>query len=100
MNVDYFIKKFEAIPEEAWCTGAYERCGRCCVLGHCGFHTTEDAKGLSTLHIQAPEGVALTELFYASGLSCTRVNDGEDYDYMQSTPKARILTALRDIKTS
>lgn len=98
MNADYFIKKFEAIPEENWCTGVYKLGDRCCVLGHCGFHTTEDDQGLRTIHAQAPEGIALSELFYTRDLSCSRVNDGEDDYYPQATPKARILAALRDIK--
>lgn len=97
MNVDYFIKKFEAIPEALWCTGAYEYGDRCCVLGHCGFHYTIADDGLATKHDQALEGLALIELFHKKGLQPTNINDGEDGRYAQSSPKERILAALRAI---
>lgn len=90
-DVDYFINKFEAIPEDKWCTGNYiDKAGNHCALGHCGERAvlgglTEEAKALSGLFTQIDDEPA-------------GVNDGHSDAYNQPTPKQRILSALRDIK--
>lgn len=88
-DVNYFISKFEAIPEEKWTTGRYiDENGRCCAYGHCGVMPnlmTEEAKALENLFakiLQSPD----------------HVNDNKAIHYTQETPKARILAALYDIK--
>lgn len=86
-NVDYFIQKFEAIPEP-WAIGTFEdELGRKCALGHC-------------CEAEAPteEGAALRALFKKAGMAVGWVNDGPHFNYQQTTPKQRILAALRDIK--
>lgn len=92
MTAQYFIEKFEAIPEEKWTVGEYEDGGRCCALGHCGVRAG---------HPLTPEEDALTMLFLKADaentLIVSRVNDGFDPRYPQPTPKQRILAALRDI---
>lgn len=100
MNVDYFIAKFEEIPDELWGTGAYQSGTRRCVLGHCGYRLSQDSPGPRTLLISTPEGAALNEHFCYHGLTTTGVNDGLDPRYRQPTPRARILAALRDIKSN
>ena len=88
-TVDYFIAKFEAIPEEEWCEGEYVSSdGRKCALGHCG----HSPFGLTF------EREALINLFKKSGLYASDINDGKHSKYQQPTPKQRILAALRDIK--
>lgn len=89
-TVDYFIEKFEKIPEEKWITGLYEDInGNHCALGWCG------VKGDAN-----DESAELTRLFWKIDKSVIRVNDGILYaEYQQSTPKQRILAALRDIKS-
>lgn len=85
-DVNYFIKKFEAIPEEMWTTGEFDRGDGCkCALGHCGVN-----------HFQGTdEGKALHYLlnYYAD-----EINDGASERYQQDTPKQRILAALNDVK--
>src|SRR6478736_1430645 len=57
-NREYFIAKFEAIPEEKWTTG--ECCnafGQCCALGHCGMHKLPDALEEYTEEAQALMGL-------------------------------------------
>lgn len=86
-TVDYFISKFEAIPEERWCTDLYEGSnGTHCALGHCGVVEadggTEEAQALINL---IPGNIVL-------------INDGLDIKFPQPTPKQRILAALRSIK--
>lgn len=96
---EYFIAKFEAIPDERWTTGRYINpvgdC--CCALGHCGYRTGE---------LPTDEGLALNNLLRHHlnedqrdwGVSAApRINDGEHLSYQQPTPKARILAALRDL---
>ena len=87
MTVDYFIQKFEAIPEEKWTERTYEFENKKCALGHCDYNNI----------FGSLESVALIKFFY--GLkNTTDINDGCDPRYPQPTPKARILAALRDLK--
>lgn len=105
-NVDYFIAKFSAIPDEKWKVGG-AKFGDCmCALAHCGEGHWCDMN---------EERAALIELFGSKGgdsfEAVTDVNDGSDPKtcYFQSerlveilahkTPKARILAALNDIKS-
>lgn len=88
-DVDYFIKKFEAIPENLWFTGNFcDKTGKKkCALGHCE---------------ECNEDVALHRLFpnpCGDGSSIIAIiNDGKDFRYVQKTPKKRVLAALYDIK--
>ena len=80
-NVDYFIKKFEAIPESKWCTQKIDNGnGQYWALGHC------DGWG---------EFDSLSELL---GGKAALTNNGNNPIYQQPTPKQRILAALYDIK--
>lgn len=90
-TVDYFIEKFEKIPEERWTTGVYSKDDGQCALGHCGMNT-----GIIKYNTEAD---ALWDLvYYNIGLSVVRINDAYEKRYSQRTPKQRILAALRDIK--
>jgi hypothetical protein len=96
-DVDYFINKFEAIPEEKWITLAFGSAGAHCALGHCGCDEDENGTRLHTI-----ESAALENLFLQNvKVSVMNVNDytGPDFRlYQQPTPKQRILAALYDIK--
>ena len=88
-DVDYFIAKFEVIPEGRWCRNKFrDTRGRCCASGHCG-----QRQGSLT-----PENRALIDIIGGCGFIVTEVNDGHEPAYQQATPKARILAALRDAK--
>lgn len=111
-NVDYFINKFQAIPENMWIMfdqGKYG--GPCCAFGHCR-QSSSDYYGSDT-----DEGRALAKLFFDNGLRQTEdiakskkidplgkhwavasINNGTVAEYQQPTPKQRILAALYDIK--
>ena len=95
-SIDYFIDKLSKIPEEQWCTGAFQRSKHMrCALGHCG--ETNDRS--------TPEGEALRVLFGKCVTSIVSVNDGELFSaealaLAAPTPKERILNALRVIKES
>ena len=94
---DYFIRKFEAIPDELWMTESYTDGTRCCAYGHCG---RRSAKHPCDDDPHTPESRALSVLFEAAGITFLRVapiNDGYCLEYQQHTPKARILAALRDL---
>lgn len=111
-TVDYFIKKFEAIPENLWLSFDQGNWGGpCCALGHCRA-SSDNVSGDST-----PEGEALQDLFYKNGLRVRNalfemqyitpggqfpavafINNGLVLEYAQRTPKQRILAALYDIK--
>ncbi len=84
-DVDYFIKKFEAIPDERWTVGQYHLKGACCALGHCGALDGSPSE----------EADALDSLLHG----CTvTINDNIDGKLMERTPAARILAALRRVK--
>lgn len=118
-TVDYFIKKFEAIPEERWTTGtflSYEE-ERRCALGHCfskkiiwklqdagmkddgstAYPITEKEKQTSF-----KEAYVLSKLFCENAREGSQkiidVNNGLDSVYQQLSPKQRIFAALYDIK--
>lgn len=92
-TVDYFIKKFEAIPDNRWCVGELmNKAGQCCAYGHCGMREYDT---------EAPEADALmkVERKLPSEPTCfASINNGEHPAYQQETPRLRILAALRDIK--
>jgi hypothetical protein len=117
MNAQYFINKFEAIPEDWWTVGhLFDTYGNCCANGLCGVRRTW-VDGVNTisltregaalhqvflgLPITPKEGVDLTDYHDRSGYSGTAaaINNGYAAEYQQATPKQRILAALRDIQT-
>lgn len=84
---EYFIAKFEAIPEEKWCMGKYRHAGRSCALGHCG------ARPFSPW---SEEAQALYQLVKdGTGNSVTSINDSYHYySDLGDTPKERVINAL------
>ena len=97
-DVNYFIDKFEKIPEENWCIGMpQDGIGKMCAAGHCGYHTMmffndcEEAVALAMLLQPLSGRRDLYEAIYY-------VNDQILIQYPQDSPKQRILAALRDIK--
>jgi len=96
-TVEYFINKFEAIPEDQWTTEVYEDdLGRQCAFGHCSTSTNPDKIGF----VGTTEAADLLILFIRADLSVACVNDGRDDRFQQPTPKQRILTALRHISNA
>lgn len=101
-TVDYFIQKFEAIPEGQWCTGQMEDIrGLKCANGHCGlvasYQPNEEA--LALVEILRPLKRTNRASFPDDVLDVTAcINDGLTAEYPQPTPKQRILAALYDIK--
>lgn len=89
-DVDYFINKFEAIPEDRWTTrDLVDSQGRCCALGHCGIR--------ESVHMNE-EADALNSIIRTTFADVTAVNDSDAYG--DDGPKNRILRALRTIKQS
>lgn len=86
-NIDYFIKKFEAIPEQNWCIKAVRKDHQCCVMGHC----------LQKGEFTSEELLSLGKVFGSLSLAMN-INNGDSSNYKQSTPKQRILAALYDLK--
>lgn len=107
-DVDYFIKKFEAIPEDKIISrsqGEYNEYG--CAYGWCRTDSqsygdgTEEGKALRCLMSSLPNLTPSTKNFYGYGpyeSTPARINNGDVEQYQQPTPKQRILAALHDIK--
>lgn len=92
--VDYYIKKFKAIPAKHYTTSNFTSPldpKKHCALGHCGVTCFYDA-------YNTPEAVNLRDLFKIIRASVISVNDGESAAFTQKSPKARILAALNQIK--
>ncbi len=114
-DVNYFIKKFEAIPEDKWCTGACNKIIKTvkrkkvllifnkeeintidtyCAIGHCG---ARNGKSITS----NKEVYALLHLKNHLSIGCfpvTEINDRYYPQYKQATPKQRVLAALYDVK--
>lgn len=90
-DVDYFIRKFEAIPENEWCEGSLynEATKQSCALGHC----LPDFR-YNSMSIISDEASGLMGVLNMT----IPINNGKNPHYQQSTPKQRILAALYDIK--
>jgi hypothetical protein len=112
-NVDYFIKKFEAIPEEKWATQDFSNGDRHCANGHCGVYwhgasinQTPESRSLQKVlsPLTVTNGLELVkdgryEIFGPEySLKAAIINNGDANEYQRPTPKQRILAALYDIK--
>lgn len=93
-DIDYFIAKFEAIPDERWTVGRLtDDEGRHCALGHCGDfypHPISESWTLQKIFKNGPGCADVVEL-----------NDGTQYTggiELPDTPKARIVTWLKALK--
>lgn len=86
-DIDYFINKFENIPDDKWTTGKFvDGQGAKCALGHCGRNNDE---------AYTKESYFLSMLL--APLPVSYINDAQTV-YDQPTPKTRILAALRGKK--
>lgn len=95
-DVDYFIKKFEAIPEEDWCRRVYtDGEGKHCALGFCGSKVGRVNDYTGDIHTE--EGENLRRLLLPVG-GVTVINDYTEGRFYQETPKQRVLAALRYLK--
>lgn len=106
-DVNYFIKKFEAIPEDKWIVGSLFSGDKMCAAGHCGvrandnFECLENKEALSLIDLLLTVTITqISDIRYYSIIFKTvaLVNDGDCKEYQQPTPKQRILAALYDIK--
>ncbi len=93
-QVKFFIKKFEAIPEEKWCVNELENeDGQRCALGH----TMALGGRLNLFQTPTEETIILQNLFKEEcGFQIAHINNGMDRRYQQPTPKQRVLNALYD----
>lgn len=117
-TVDYFIKKFEAIPDNKFISGKFVIkkyfLGFCydtkkCAAGHCIKDTSIKKGEFPIIKNDEKELIALykvfgvtkiensTDFWTAQGI-IAKINNGIDARYQQPTPKERILAALYDIK--
>lgn len=98
---EYFIKKFEAIPEKNWSvevfkvtiSTVYELYQKKCALGHCnvslGMPLTPEAKALSLLFRpdQDKENISTIPVILVN-------DDINQFNFKGETPKQRILNFL------
>lgn len=87
MTVDEYIKFFEAIPEDKWCTGNFHKGEKSCALGHLRNAGLDDDFLHDILRSVMPFGANVVV-----------INDGLSNSFRQHTPKKRILAALEEAK--
>lgn len=105
-TVEYFIEKFEGIPEEEWCIGIQQNeLGQRCAFGHCLPIEQRQMGYLSSGRgNETPEGKSLKAMFeihFKSNevmWSVAYINNGKNEMFQQPTPKQRILAALYEIR--
>lgn len=100
-TIDYFIRKFSAIPEENWCIRARVKGDQRCAYGWC--YPSKSIAGKSIIQGAVPvsdEERSLSILIKRLNprWGAGGVNNGIYEKYQQPTPKQRILAALYDIK--
>ena len=96
-TLEYFIKKFEAIPEKKWTVGTFEDDKGCkCAYGHCGFSDKEIINS-------TPESTALRildEETRSTETSIILVNDDKtNARGFGHTPKQRAVNYLKFLRT-
>lgn len=112
-DVDYFIQKFEAIPEHSIITcNIGSRWGKC-ANGHCGvgvdYKGTNESAALEALLSQLSLHWTMNSKSLSAGMpikcrparysyTAEVINDALTQEYGQPTPKQRILASLRDVK--
>lgn len=108
-DVDFFIRKFEAIPDELWTTGVFEfTLGDKvlhCANGFCGVtNVTCDVKRATKEAVELANLLSKLPVDYKKKYGdilfdvTAMINDGRIDKYQQLYPKQRILAALYDVK--
>lgn len=94
-DVNYFIAKFEAIPEHFWICGSFnDKTG----LKHCALGFCVHIRQRRTDPPYDTEFNALVEIFKCRGFDVVRVNDGTYEGVVKTSPRERILAKLYDFK--
>lgn len=91
-DLDYYIERFSAIPDDQWITGEFkDNQGRCCALGHLG----ERNMGDSPQDVLTLQYIALDN----GNHYISNINDGEpEYLHLGNTPKERVINFLKQLK--
>lgn len=104
-DVNFFIRKFEAIPESLWTIYNFiNDKDQCCANGHCGVRgitnsIPKEAVGLQNVFSVLSYKENHDKRKYPNySVIAANINNGDDSRYPQPTPKQRILAALYDIK--
>ncbi len=109
-NLDYFIKKFKAIPNRKWNVGKQLALdGTRCALGHCKLSEIDKFADLfnnETLTIIKKTSnndyevgdILYPDMSYNNINKVAAINNGETKEYQQETPKKRIVAALENLK--
>lgn len=103
-TIDYFIEKFEAIPEEQWVIYAtLNSKGQRCALGHCEvIENNEHGRYILNQEAEALISILMNVLpknikIYERSDIVTNINDNKNSGFGE-TPKERILNALKKAK--
>lgn len=91
----YFLKKFDAIPEENWTTNVYaDEMGRCCAYGHCGSRDISDSDSFLADQLETLFRTSLDADAAAVNDADTKYQKHAVFRELGDHPKERILNAL------
>lgn len=86
-DLEYFIKKFEAIPEDQWTAGVFmDDDGRCCAYGHCGANENSPTLESGMLSDLCPLTISVND------------NKAGKYSHFGDTPKERVVNYLKSLR--
>ncbi len=100
----YFIKKFEAIPEDQWQAGDFSNSSgtKKCALGHCGINWSINNKEGNTLErlVKSSLNLNVASINDGTGIASTDQEKASESELLLlgNTPKQRILAALELIE--
>lgn len=92
-DVDWFIRFYEAIPEDRWTANRLHDGDRSCAMGHL-CKLLDKMPKMNDDHIGSINSLFVLYL----GSVPPAINDGRIDEFTQPTPKQRILAALHKIK--
>jgi hypothetical protein len=101
-TLNYFINFFKSIPDHRWTTGKLQTDGtvQMCALGHCLTNQNSNPKNIN-INDLFPGANAKTEALESFlNDNTAQINDASLFQYRRlgSTPRGRILRALRNRK--
>lgn len=101
-TIDYFIDKFQKIPDDKWMVGGLGEFDKNCAMGFCGGYSSMETQQLASMfmswHNRYTYLVSWEPVRYVYTVNDNLSINGKCYFDSDTTPKARILAALYDIK--
>ena len=97
-DINNIIDYMESTNEESWCEDVVKKGDKNCFYGHLFDYAGGEKR---TVDGETNYGTIIWDWFesqYATTFMVYPVNDGDNEDYQQSTPKKRVIAYLKDLR--